>query len=165
MRIGDVVVPNEGETIRCLRSARDGGRFENEVVLAGKHDAPPLHAHSDSEEIEIIEGELRLIFADGERRLRAGDKYTIPAGTLHTFANATSGRLVARGSNGAFFERIVEQFGGERPGFAKLAVFLCTPEGRASYRVQAPVRAVLEVVAFIGRLRGIRPEPAAEVGQ
>jgi mannose-6-phosphate isomerase-like protein (cupin superfamily) len=159
MRPGDVLHPNKGETLTCVRSAREGGAFVYEVVLeAGFGDSPPLHAHPDDEVVEMTEGVV-VFNIDGERReVRAGERLVIPAGTMHTFSNESRTQGVrARGEGGLAFERLVDQFAGGGPTFTRLAQQVVADP--AGYRTSAPVHLLLRLVAFVGRLRGIRPHP------
>jgi quercetin dioxygenase-like cupin family protein len=161
MTPGETLHPNVGETLTCVRSARDGGRFEYEVTLApGADDSPPPHAHDSDEEVEVISGTLVFIVNGQEQRLTAGSRFVIPAGQFHTFRKGSKTEAVhALGVSGRGFERLVDQFRGEGAGFSRLAVFLATPEGRASYKVGSFVRVVVDVAACLGRLRGVRPVP------
>ncbi len=160
MQPGQVVHPNEGETIECVRSAKDGGTFVYDVALEpGFGDSPPLHAHPDDDVVEIYEGTVVFNVAGQRREVRAGEKLVIPAGTMHTFGNESKARGVrGRGENGIAFERLVDQFAGGGPSFTRLAQqVVANPQG---YRTSSIVHAVLKAVALVGRLRGIRPHSA-----
>lgn len=51
----------------------------------------PLHSHDALEHVQyILEGEMVLVTADGERVLRAEDALCIPAGVAHGYENRTS---------------------------------------------------------------------------
>jgi mannose-6-phosphate isomerase-like protein (cupin superfamily) len=160
MNAGEIVHPNVGETLTCVRSARDGGAFVYDLVLAaGFRDSPPMHAHRDDEVVEITEGAIAFV-ADGHRReVRAGERLVIPAGTMHTFTNASKSETVrGRAENGLAFERLVDQFAGGGPSFTRLAQqVIADPAG---YRTRLAVHLALRLVAFVGRLRGIRPHAA-----
>ena len=159
MAPGDVVHPNEGETITCIRSSKDGGRFVFELALeAGFDDSPPMHAHPDEEIVEITSGTAVFDIAGEKREVRAGERLVIPAGTMHTFGNASKTEAVgARCENGAGFERLIDQFTGGGPGFVRLAQQVMADP--AAYRTAPVIHFGLRVVAMVGRMRGIRPHP------
>jgi mannose-6-phosphate isomerase-like protein (cupin superfamily) len=46
---------------------------------------PPLHAHAEDAQYELLEGELTFHFCNGIVRATAGDVVGVPAGTPHTF--------------------------------------------------------------------------------
>jgi quercetin dioxygenase-like cupin family protein len=50
--------------------------------------APPPHVHpTQTEEYEVVEGELDLMVGGGWSTLRAGESASVPPGVLHTFKN------------------------------------------------------------------------------
>jgi quercetin dioxygenase-like cupin family protein len=57
---------------------------------------PPLHVHTEDEELTVLEGRL-TVFAGGRGiELAAGDSWVAPAGVPHTYrADSGSVRLVA----------------------------------------------------------------------
>lgn len=161
MKPGQVVHPNVGETMTCVRSARDGGRFVFDLVLeAGFGDSPPMHAHPDEESLEVVEGTIVFNVAGERRVVKAGERIVIPPGTMHTFTNPSkTERLVARGEGGITFERLIDQFAGGGPAFTRLAQQVVADP--AGYRTGPVIMFGLRVVAWVGRLRGIRPHEAA----
>ena len=68
--------------------------LELEVAYAGTGRFPPPHLHPRQDEaFTVLEGLLRVV-ADGvEARYRAGDAFTVPAGTPHTMAADVPTRL------------------------------------------------------------------------
>ena len=91
---------------------------------------PPLaHLHpGQDEEFEILEGEIAVRVGDEERTLRAGDRLTIPRGTVHAMWNASDAparatwrvtpalrthemfRTIASGGVEDFLERFAAEF-------------------------------------------------------
>ena len=131
-----------------------------ELALApGFDDSPPMHAHPEEEIVEITSGTAVFRIAGERRVVRAGERLVIPAGTMHTFGNAskTTG-VLGWCENGAGFERLVDQFAGGGPGFVRLAQQVMADP--ATYRTSPVIHFGLWVVALVGRLRGIRPHPA-----
>jgi quercetin dioxygenase-like cupin family protein len=160
MKPGQVVHPNVGETLVCVRSAQDGGRFVYDVVLEpGFGDSPPMHAHPDDEIIDIAQGTVVFNVGGERREVRAGERLVIPAGTMHTFGNESKVHGVrGRGENGLAFERLVDQFAGGGSSFTRLAQQVVADP--AGYRTSRVVYFLLKLVATVGRLRGIRPHTA-----
>jgi mannose-6-phosphate isomerase-like protein (cupin superfamily) len=81
-------------------------RFE----LPPRQDGPPTHYHDRYDEtFEVIEGELSMVIAGRKRLLRAGDRATVWAGTLHSFRNASDAPVVFRTivPQGEGFQRFV----------------------------------------------------------
>ena len=52
---------------------------------------PPLHAHPEDMQYEVIEGELTFHFCNGAVAARTGDVLNVPAGTRHTFRVESAG--------------------------------------------------------------------------
>jgi mannose-6-phosphate isomerase-like protein (cupin superfamily) len=159
MKAGDVIQLHRDEQIKCLRSASDGGRFVYEVRLGPGVDGPPMHSHAEGPEVvEMIAGSLVFRFADGEERvLRAGDRLEIPAGRPHTFKNASKTEpVVGRGEHGGRFERAIDQFAPGTAGFTRMCRYLVGVDPHASYMHSRGVRAMMRVVAAVGRLRGVQ---------
>lgn len=84
-----------GARVRLLVDSGDtGGTYSLiEVYLPPETDGPPLHTHTDADELFfMLEGGLKITIAEqgaGEQIvvLRAGDTFIAPRKTLHTFAN------------------------------------------------------------------------------
>src|SRR5688572_25269153 len=144
MRAGETI-RDDGETITCLRSSSDGGRFEYEVELAAGKGGPPTHHHAEGPEVvEVIEGEIVFVVEGREHHLRAGDRLEIAAGVPHTFRNPSRERAVrARGWHGPRFEAAIGQLAGGGPTFTRLARYLTEVDPHASYMVSPLIRTVL----------------------
>lgn len=91
--------PVSGERITFRRTAADTGgevlAFDLELSADGH--VPGVHVHPSQEErFEVVSGTMR--FRMGLRSIvaRAGDIVTVPAGTVHKFANAGDGPAQAR---------------------------------------------------------------------
>lgn len=154
MEAGSTVATGKGELFTCVRSAKDGGTFEFELEMAAGVEGPPAHSHPDPEHVEVTSGEC-VFWLDGkEHRLGAGDRLVIPPGVSHTFKIGKA-TMRARGVHGGRFERAVDQLAGE-DGFTRMAMYLTYVDPQASYMKSPIVRAFLRVVAFTGKLRGIR---------
>lgn len=153
MEAGQVIEPSAGEWIRCERSGRGGGAFEFLMELAPKKAGPPFHSHDEGDEtIAVTEGELLLQLVGEAKLLRAGERYTIPKGVPHTFANPSDTQVVkCQVEHGARFERALEQ-----PDFTRLAMYLTFEDPGASRMWSRAVRWVLALVAWSGRVRGVR---------
>ncbi len=159
MKAGQVVHPEKHETITCVRSAADGGRFCFELQIAAGGEGPPMHRHDEGvEEVEVISGSVDFLYDDGSvHRLGPGDRLSIPAGQAHTFRVSKTGPLLARGTHGPRFEAAVDQFEGGGAAFTRLCLYLTRVDPGASYMVNPAVRLMMRAVAAVGRLRGIEP--------
>jgi uncharacterized protein YaiE (UPF0345 family) len=159
MKPGQTIQLHRDEQITCLRSGADGGRFEFEMRLGPGVEGPPLHSHAEGpERIEVIAGAFELIFADGERRvLRPGETFDVPAGCAHTFRNASKTEaMIARGSHGHRFERSMDQFAPGGPSFTRMCRYVVGVDPQATYMHSPAVRAVMRLVALVGRVRGVQ---------
>lgn len=159
MRTGDTFeIPHEGETWTIVRSAiHDGPPFIVDVYFAPRK-GPPMHSHPHEEEvIEVFEGSVIFQFPDGPKTLRAGDRFTIPAGMRHCFKAGPDGFRGRATYSGARFEELVAQLPpGDKRGFVRMA-----QHGRhtdwVGSRITSPVlRGVLAVIAGIGWVCGVR---------
>ena len=72
-------------------------------------DSPPLHLHRNEDEIfHVLEGELRLQVAGGERRLGAGESLLAPKGVPHTYrVESPNGARWLTATSKGDFERFV----------------------------------------------------------
>ena len=62
------------------------------VAPGGGTDMAPLHTHDrDDEAFYVLEGTLAFQIGDGEVAVPAGEHIVVPAGTVHTFWNPSSG--------------------------------------------------------------------------
>lgn len=86
-----------GERITFLETSdeTDGAYEYIEVFLPPGGEGPPLHYHKNFEEsFEVLEGELKILFGEGEKVLKAGDTLVVPKETNHTFLNASEEHTV-----------------------------------------------------------------------
>lgn len=157
MRTGEVVEPGPGERLTCVQSSADGGPFVFEMALGPGVKGPPMHSHDEgNERIEVLEGEI-VFQVRGERTtLRAGDALELTPAMPHTFWNpskTTTVRCLVH--HGARFERAIAQ-----PDFTRMAMFLTYVDPGASRMANPLVRWTLQLVAWIGKLRGVSPVAA-----
>lgn len=156
----------DGEFVRC-RSRVAPGR-----------PAPPEHSHPGQEErFEVERGRFGYVL--GDRRLEAtpGEVVVVPPGTKHTWWNAGSDELsvLAEITPALRFEDFVETIhvlirdgrlaaGGRRPN--PLLIAVVARAYRREWRLTrlSPVaRALLPVLAFVGRLAGYREHYSHQV--
>ena len=79
-----------GDTIRVLAGATDtDGAVSVVEVTSPPGGGPPLHTHPETEVFVALDGELELEVDGSVLRLRAGEAATAPAGTPHTYRNAS----------------------------------------------------------------------------
>lgn len=91
--------PVSGERITFRRTSADtaGELLAFDLELSADGHVPGVHVHPAQEErFEVVGGTMR--FRMGMRSIvaRAGDVVTVPAGTVHKFANAGDGPAHAR---------------------------------------------------------------------
>lgn len=92
-----------GVTIRFLSSAGDQTIMEYSAP-PGFRAAPP-HVHASATEwFRVLGGTMRVLVGDSERDVAAGGFIEVPAGTVHTWGNASKD------------ERLTFLFGFDRPG-------------------------------------------------
>ncbi len=73
-------------TIRFVETTAEtsGERLVVEIAYAGSGAVPPSHFHpTQTENFEVLEGEIHVKVGDTERTLRPGDELEIPPGTPH----------------------------------------------------------------------------------
>lgn len=71
-------------TVRRTGADTNGELLEVEAVWTPSADLPPVHLHpSQTEHFEVLEGGLLVVLDGTQRRLAAGAKLDIPAGTPH----------------------------------------------------------------------------------
>ena len=90
-----------GETVTFLETATEtnGAHLLIEVKLPPHGDGPPLHTHDVfTESFECIAGQLTLKYQTNknEINLKAGERFTAPIATPHTFLNRSSEELIFR---------------------------------------------------------------------
>ena len=162
------ITPSESVTVRTDTHEL----LELEATFEPVEHRPPRHWHpSQDEHFEVYEGTLTASVDGREVVLRAGDTLDIPRGTVHSMWNSGSERarvlwqVRPAGRTEQWFGSIdaVHRSGrvgrGGMPGILAYAVYLT--EFRDVFRLATPaapvVRALLAVLAPIGRLRGYRP--------
>jgi quercetin dioxygenase-like cupin family protein len=104
-----------GTRVRFLVNGCDtGGRFSMQEMYTPAFDpGPPLHSHSDADEMfYILDGALKMTVEGAPCVAHAGDTLLIPRDTLHTFANPflTPARFLVQLSP-AGFEQFFESIG------------------------------------------------------
>ncbi len=153
MNPGETFHPRPGETFTCVRSGADGGPFVFEMELGPRGVGPPMHTHDDVDEvIEVLSGSIEFQLRDGWRRLKPGESLTLTPSDPHTFRNPSQSEPVrCRVTHGNRFERAIQ------PDLTRTAMYLMDVDPGASRMASPMVRAVLWLVARIGRLRGISP--------
>ena len=64
-----------------------------EAAWSGSDVRPPMHLHPEqTENFEVLDGELQAIVGGEERTLRAGDTLEVPPGTPHSMWSPAGGR-------------------------------------------------------------------------
>jgi quercetin dioxygenase-like cupin family protein len=164
--------PRTRQKLTFLRTARetDGTLLEFEVAAeAAGADLPP-HVHPGQEErIAILAGTVRIRIADDERTLAAGDAASVPAGVSHSWTCAGGDtRVRVSVAPAADAETFLEtMYGLSRDGKTNakgmprpLQMAVLAHAHRAEMAFSGPPvavqRAVLGMLAPIGRLRGYR---------
>jgi mannose-6-phosphate isomerase-like protein (cupin superfamily) len=164
--------PVSGERITFRRTAADTGGevLELDLELSADGHVPGVHVHPSQEErFEVVSGTMR--FRMGMRSIvaGAGDVVTIPAGTVHKFANAGDGPAQARVEIRPALRmedllttacRLAEDGRTTRKGMPKpLDLALFTREFAAEVRAPFPpagvVRALLAPLAWAATRRGL----------
>ena len=107
--------------------ALDAQLLDMEASYGGAGPMPPAHLHpSQDERFDVLEGAVRTIIGDVERRYAAGESFAVPAGTVHRMAADAGTRMRWRVSpalrTAEFFEGL---YGGRaaRDGAAFLEEF------------------------------------------
>jgi len=163
--------PVTGERIVFLRTAADtgGATLEFDLELAADGRVPGAHVHPEQEErFHVLEG--TMAFRLGLRRIvaEAGESVVVPAGRVHTFANAGDGPARARvevvpaldmedllcTTADLAREGNVMRSGMPRPLHLALFVRRFRREVRAPFPPAAVVRALMAPLAALARHRG-----------
>jgi quercetin dioxygenase-like cupin family protein len=91
-REGQELTGHNGFRLKLLRITEDV--LEMEGTYSGEGDLPPNHYHPRQDEhFEVLEGAVRAVVDDEERRYVAGETFDIPAGTPHQMAGAGPARV------------------------------------------------------------------------
>ena len=83
---GQVIEGPDGFRLRLIQTGAetDGELLEMEATYGGTRDLPPAHLHPEQvEEFEVLDGTMRTIIDGVERRYEAGERFQVPAGTVH----------------------------------------------------------------------------------
>lgn len=164
--------PRTQQRLTFLRTAGETGGelLEFEVAAEAAGASLPPHVHPEQEErIEVVAGRVRIRIAEDERVLAAGEAASVPPGVAHSWACAGSRtRVRVSVAPAADAETLLEtMYGLSRDGKTnakgmpkplQMAV-LAHAHRREMAFAGPPValqRALLGVLAPIGRLRGYR---------
>jgi quercetin dioxygenase-like cupin family protein len=93
---GQEIQGAEGFRLRLIRTAAetDGEVLEMEATYGGTGRFPPEHFHPrQTERFEVLEGSVRTIVGDVDRRYERGDTFEVPAGTPHQMAAEEPARV------------------------------------------------------------------------
>jgi quercetin dioxygenase-like cupin family protein len=93
---GQVIEGPGGFQLRLVKTgAETGGELlEMEATYGGSGALPPEHFHpNQTEQFEVLEGNVRAIIGGIERRYSAGDKFEVPAGTPHQMGAEETARF------------------------------------------------------------------------
>lgn len=89
--------PVTGQNITFLQTAKDthGQLLEMESVYAPRSQQPIAHYHpAQEEDFVVLEGVLSVKMNGVLRLYKAGDRFHVPKGTVHSMWNASAGRTV-----------------------------------------------------------------------
>jgi hypothetical protein len=68
--------------------------LEMEQTYSGEAPLPPAHLHPrQAERFEVLDGAVRTVIADNERRYEAGEVFEVPAGTVHQMGGDGGARI------------------------------------------------------------------------
>ncbi len=85
-----------GFRLRLIKTAHEtaGELLEMEAHYTGEGGMPPEHYHpSQDEHFEVLEGSVRTVIDGQARRYEAGDKFQVPAGTVHSMGGDGPARV------------------------------------------------------------------------
>lgn len=128
-----VVVVNERHGERFVFTHVDRERCAFDFTVAPRGGMTMLHAHArQRERFRVVGGELTVLFADGERVVRAGEEVTIEPGTYHAFENRGDVEVTSeveylpagRNREWLMIVNAVERARGAEPGLLDLAPFI-----------------------------------------
>lgn len=148
----------------------DGRALEMEWELRPHSSGTPVHVHpTATETYEVLEGAFD-VYVDGVwRTMHVGERITVPAGTPHTFRNASDG--VTRVFNahepamdfGTFFGRMGRMVeNGSVPADrmtlkTRLHLAIVMASHEEEIRSVDPPHGVMRALAAVGRMLGYRP--------
>jgi mannose-6-phosphate isomerase-like protein (cupin superfamily) len=157
------------EVTRSTADTR-GELFEAVNVIAPGFTGPPVHIHPTAEESYAVESGTLDVFVDGAwRELRAGESVTVPAGKPHTLRNPHAGevRLLNVHKPALDFERFFRRLhallvSGKVKGLpprdlrSVMHLSMLFVEHKQEIVSVKPPRAVMGLMAFLGRLLGFK---------
>jgi quercetin dioxygenase-like cupin family protein len=154
MREGEIATPGPGNTIKCIRSGQNGGPFIFELEIDPGGKGPPVHRHDEGDEIfEMVSGQLAVRVEGEVKMLGPGDTLTLRPEQFHTFWNPSKNEpSISRITHGPRFERLITQ-----PDLTSVALYMVDVDPGASRARSSVLRALIRVIAALGRLRGKRP--------
>ena len=128
---GQVIEGYGGFRLRLIQTAAetDGALLEMEASYSGEGGMPPAHLHpSQLERFEVLEGAMQTIVDGVERRYETGERFEVPAGTVHQMAADGPTRMrwevTPALRTAEFFERLFSGKGEDlRAEFAAEVVF------------------------------------------
>lgn len=101
------MVVTEHTDIRATAAALNAPTVRVERRAPRNGVMPPLHAHAEDVEYEVLEGELTFFVGGDVVRAKPGDVISVPAGVRHTFCvefASARWRVAARVASPARFE-------------------------------------------------------------
>lgn len=173
-RAGDVLEnPATGDRLVFLKTAAEtnGEALEYEIEFVPRGFATRDHVHPRQQERhEVLDGELGLVVAGRDLRLRPSDVEVVPPGTPHRVYSVGDGRVRARFESRPALESEVlletlfalarDGKVNERgePGLLQLAVIFrdMADLGHPTRPPLAVQKAIFAPLAALGRLRGYR---------
>lgn len=77
--------------VRSSAADTGGEAVVLEIRLPGRTAGAPPHIHPEQEErLQVLQGSLLLLVDGRERTLGPGERWTVAAGTAHTYSNPTA---------------------------------------------------------------------------
>jgi mannose-6-phosphate isomerase-like protein (cupin superfamily) len=160
-----VFVDGRGGSITILEEGSATTPMRYRMVLPQGF-GPPAECHpSQAEDFRIISGVFDLGYVSGKRvELRAGQKFTLPAGTLHRPHNYQSAPAEFEASltpgltSAAMFRSIYSTARTQRGLGLALRMALIMDRHRAEIGFTLPVRLSLRLLGRLARLVGVRAD-------
>lgn len=144
-------------------------RIDFEITMAPDAIGPPRHIHLSQEESwTVLSGELSVQVDDGWRSLCAGDRLTVPPGTVHTLKNRSKETVRFRDVHlpALDFHEYIEDLDRLRasgklstrmtPRTLIYGAMVLVAHRPMQLSASAPQRAAESVLAIIGRALGYR---------
>ena len=163
-------LPDGTEVVVTRRASQpESDSFELEMTVPSGGASTPPHVHpAQTDEFEVVEGSLEVLFGEEWRMLRAGESLVVPAGVVHTFRNESGRTAKVRNVHdpAQSFQRYIERFGAladrgdlrnMRSPKALMLLAMLFEEHQDVMRFSKPVhRGAFSVLARLGRRRGLR---------